>query len=36
MDSNTIQILIAMVVYMAAVICIGVVYAKKANKKTDK
>ena len=35
MDSNTIQILIAMVVYMAAVIGIGIVYAKKANKNSD-
>ena len=32
MDSNTIQIQIAMIVYMTVVICIGVVYAKKANK----
>ena len=35
MDGNTIQILIAMAVYMAAVIAIGVVYAKKANKNSD-
>lgn len=31
MDSNTLQILIAMVLYMGAVITIGLVYAKKAN-----
>ena len=35
MDSNQIQILIAMIIYMAAVIVIGVVYAKKANKNSD-
>ena len=35
MDGNTIQILIAMIVYMAAVIAIGVVYARKANKSSD-
>ncbi len=35
MDSNTIQILIAMVIYMAAVIGIGVVFAKKANKNSE-
>ena len=35
MDSNTIQILVAMVIYMAAVIGIGIVYAKKANKNSD-
>ena len=35
MDSNTIQILVAMVVYMAAVIGIGVFYAKRANKSSD-
>ena len=35
MSSNTIQILVAMVVYMAAVIGIGVVYAKKANKSSE-
>ena len=33
--SNTIQILIAMVIYMAAVIAIGVVFAKKANKNSE-
>ncbi|MBQ8741845.1 MAG: sodium/proline symporter [Clostridia bacterium] len=31
----TIQILIAMVIYMAAVIVIGVVYAKRANKSSE-
>ena len=35
MDGNTLQILIAMVVYMAAVIVIGIVYAKKANKNSE-
>ncbi len=35
MDSNTLQILIAMVIYMAAVIVIGVVYAKRANKSSE-
>ena len=35
MDSKTIRILISMVVYMAAVIIIGIVYAKKANKNSD-
>ena len=35
MDGNTIRILIAMVIYMAAVIVIGVVYAKKANKSSE-
>lgn len=35
MDANTIQILIAMVIYMTAVIAIGIVYAKKANKSSD-
>ena len=35
MDGNTIQILIAMLVYMAVVIAIGVLYAKKANKSSD-
>ena len=32
---DRIQILIAMIVYMAAVIAIGVVYAKKANKNSE-
>jgi len=35
MGSNTIQILVAMVIYMAAVIGIGLVYAKKANKSSE-
>ncbi len=35
MDSNTIQILVAMIIYMAAVIAIGVVYAKRANKDSE-
>ncbi len=35
MDSNTIQILIAMVVYMAAVIGIGIAFAKKANTNSE-
>ena len=35
MSNNTIQILIAMVIYMAAVIGIGIVYAKRANKNSE-
>lgn len=35
MDSNTIQILIAMVIYMTAVIVIGIVFAKRANKSSE-
>ena len=35
MDGNTIQILIAMIIYMAAVIGIGLVYAKRANKNSE-
>ena len=35
MDSNTIQILIAMIIYMASVIIIGLVYAKRANKNSE-
>ncbi len=35
MNSQTIQILVAMVVYMAAVIVIGIVFAKKANKNSE-
>jgi len=35
MNGNTIQILIAMVIYMAAVILIGLVYAKRANKNSE-
>ena len=35
MTGNTIQILIAMVIYMAAVIAIGVLYAKRANQNSE-
>ncbi len=35
MNGNTIQILVAMVIYMAIVIGIGIVYAKRANKNSD-
>ena len=35
MNGNTIQILISMIIYMTAVIMIGVVYAKRANKSSD-
>ena len=35
MDSSSIQILIAMLIYMAAVIIIGVVFAKRANASSD-
>ena len=35
MDSQTIQVLIAMVIYMAVVIGIGLVYAKRANKNSE-
>ncbi len=35
MDSNTIQILITMIVYMAAVIAIGLFYARLANKNSE-
>jgi len=35
MNGDTIQILIAMVIYMAAVILIGVFYAKRANKSSE-
>ena len=35
MDGKTLQILIAMIVYMAAVIGIGLVYAKRANKNSE-
>ena len=31
MDSHTLQILIAMIIYMAAVIFIGVFFAKRGN-----
>ena len=32
---DTLQILIAMVIYMAAVIILGVTFAKKANARSD-
>ena len=35
MSSNTIQILIAMVIYMAIVIGIGLLYARRANKNSE-
>ena len=35
MDGKTLQILIAMIVYMAAVIGIGLVYARRANKNSE-
>ena len=35
MDGKTIQILVAMIIYMAVVIGIGVVFAKKANKSSE-
>ena len=35
MDSQTIQILIAMVIYMAVVIVIGVLFAKRANQSSE-
>ena len=35
MSGNTVQILNAMVIYMAAVIIIGVMYAKRANKSSE-
>ena len=35
MSENTIQILIAMVVYMTAVIGIGIIYARRANKNSE-
>ncbi len=35
MDGKTIQILVAMVIYMAIVIGIGVIYAKRANKNSE-
>ncbi len=35
MNGNTLQILIAMVIYMTAVILIGVFYAKRANKSSE-
>ena len=35
MNSNTLQLLFAMIIYMAAVIVIGVVFAKKANTNSE-
>ena len=35
MDGNTVQILVAMVLYMATVIAIGLIYAKRANKNSE-
>ena len=35
MDGNSVQILIAMVIYMAIVIGIGIIYAKRANKNSE-
>ncbi len=35
MDGKTIQILVAMIIYMAAVIVIGIVFAKKANQSSE-
>ncbi len=35
MNSNTLQILIAMIIYMAAVILIGIFYARRANKNSE-
>ncbi len=35
MNSNSIQILIAMIIYMAVVIGIGVIYARRANKSSE-
>ena len=35
MNSQTVQILIAMIIYMAIVVVIGVVFAKKANKSSE-
>ena len=35
MDSNTIQILISMIVYMAVVIGIGIIFAKRANSSSE-
>ncbi len=35
MDSNTLQILIAMVIYMSAVIVIGVVFSRRANASSE-
>ena len=35
MDGSTLRILIAMCIYMAAVICIGLSFARKANKNSE-
>ena len=35
MDGKTIQILLAMIIYMAVVIGIGLVYARRANKSSE-
>ena len=35
MDNKTIQILVAMIIYMAVVIAIGIIFAKRANKSSD-
>ena len=35
MDGNTLQILVAMIIYMASVIVIGLIYAKRANKNSE-
>ena len=35
MSSETIQILIAMIIYRVAVIAIGIVFAKRANKSSE-
>ncbi|HIS69554.1 MAG TPA: sodium/proline symporter PutP [Candidatus Gallacutalibacter stercoravium] len=35
MDGNSIQILVAMICYMAAVICIGLIFAKRANQSSE-
>jgi len=35
MDNNSVQILIAMAIYMAAVIAIGLLYAKRANRSSE-
>lgn len=35
MDSNSVQILVAMLIYMAAVVIIGLVFAKRANASSD-
>ena len=35
MDSSTIQILLAMVIYMAIVVAIGLIYAKRANTNSE-